>query len=197
MALVTGGLDLSTGGRGGGGGIGRLLEISGVTWALLGIWTEIGAKFTLSALELKPTGLLDILGLSARLIGGGPTLKEEFLLTSPDRLGGGGEGGSEDGYEAGGAVDVGLEEIIRVGDGDNFRPPLVRGGRSVTSLTSASRPLAAWTDSAKCNTASGRLGKVGAALATSPEFAIFLKPFGETPLIALLLVGWAFAICSK
>lgn len=65
----------------------------------IGIWTEIGAKFTLSALELKPTGLLDILGLSARLIGGGPTLKEEFLLTSPDRLGGGGEGGSEDGYE--------------------------------------------------------------------------------------------------
>jgi hypothetical protein len=67
----------------------------------MGIRTDIGAKFTFSALELKPTGLLDILGLSARLIGGGPTLKEESLLSSPDRLGGGGEGGSEDGLEGG------------------------------------------------------------------------------------------------
>lgn len=34
--FVTGGLDLSTEGRGGGGGIGRLLGISGRIWGLLG-----------------------------------------------------------------------------------------------------------------------------------------------------------------
>lgn len=63
----------------------------------IGICTDIGAKFTPSALEPKPIGLLDILGLSARFMGGGPALKEEFLLTSPDLLGGGGEGGSDEG----------------------------------------------------------------------------------------------------
>ena len=140
--------------------------------------------------------------MSARLIGGGPTLKDESLLSSPDRLGGGGEGGSEDEYEddflesnkgvldllgilkcpgeelldeaekgpsvdkyaevfanerfkffilggdwggwtvtAGGAVDIGRGGIKRVGEGDNFRPPFARGGRSVTSAASVSRPL--------------------------------------------------------
>lgn len=63
----------------------------------MGALTDIGARETFSALELKPAGLLDILGLSARLIGGGPDLTDASLLNSPDRLGGGGDGGSEAG----------------------------------------------------------------------------------------------------
>lgn len=44
-------------------------------------------------LNPKDVGLLAILGFSALLTGGGNGLYDEFRLISPDRRGGGGEGG--------------------------------------------------------------------------------------------------------
>lgn len=44
---------------------------------------------------------------------------------------------------AGRAIDPGLGEVIRLGERDGFRLPLVRGGRSVTSAASVLRPLVA------------------------------------------------------
>jgi hypothetical protein len=43
--------------------------------------------------NIRAKGLLAILGFSARLTGGGGALKEASRLNSPDRRGGGGEGG--------------------------------------------------------------------------------------------------------
>ena len=61
---------------------------------------ETGAtRLLLSRVIIKLTGLLPILGFSARLTGGGPGFCEVSRLCSPDLLGGGGEGGCEGGRD--------------------------------------------------------------------------------------------------
>lgn len=64
------------------------------------VWFWTGAaRFLLSMFIAKFTGLLPILGFSARLTGGGPAFGGASRLCSPDLLGGGGDGGWDGGRE--------------------------------------------------------------------------------------------------
>jgi hypothetical protein len=65
---------------------------------------DVAGASVVASVNDKAMGLLAILGFSDRLIGGGMDLKEASRRNSPDRRGGGGEGGC-DGDNLGDLVD--------------------------------------------------------------------------------------------